>query len=730
MSDPPFTIVQNIFKAPHSPILVTTCPWVGLDRHILQDFIDTAADGVIGVAPAYGPNCVLSVLAFASTSEVLLVRLPKRKGKAKKQKPSTQGSDLLKEFMFCAGSQKFGFHMDVFATSLFIDLGLRLRGGVDLLSVAKDPRHSREAKLKSMGGVAYLHKGSAISLFEGKVRAMEPKDVALQAWVAWRAATLVRMAAPLTKVARIDTSLFTEARLSVLAKIVRDASRLEALKPTLVRNEVADDYSIKKGQLHLTSTRFKTRVQRTRDQVVIPIQHIEVHGESGGQRTAVSGKATYIDGRAAQLTLKAALPPGPIKVFTVGREAPNSAEVQRTKIVLKALQRLSAVEYEPFFRAIWLPQEPPAWPPGLPSNRDISIEFPRPLNDSQKMAVAAILSPKPINLIHGPPGTGKTTVIAAAVMSIRASSARDRTMWLVAQSNVAVKNIAEKLASVDFLDFKLLVSKDFHYDWHEHLYEKINPNLIRSDSLVDDDLVATERQLLDSKVILCTLSMLSSSCVSLVTQLVPLQTVIVDEASQVEVGNYLPMIALYSTSLRKLVFIGDDKQCEHDLSRMPIQLGTFIGRHVYDNKLKTIHSNTAPCCHFIDVKKSKEVSKGCSWINFAEVSAAIAEARKCIARGRSYRIITPYDAQRGKLEAALQSAKLPWEDKVFCVDSFQGNEDDYIIISIVRTEKIGFLAEQRRGMRICTSRAFVEGNAKDSLVGLLAKSLGPGAWAG
>ena len=38
-------------------------------------------------------------------------------------------------------------------------------------------------------------------------------------------------------------------------------------------------------------------------------------------------------------------------------------------------------------------------------------------------------------------------------------------IWLVAQSNVAVKNIAEKLASSDFVEFKILVSKDFHFDW-------------------------------------------------------------------------------------------------------------------------------------------------------------------------------------------------------------------------------------------------------------------------
>ncbi|KZT73690.1 hypothetical protein DAEQUDRAFT_637085, partial [Daedalea quercina L-15889] len=109
----------------------------------------------------------------------------------------------------------------------------------------------------------------------------------------------------------------------------------------------------------------------------------------------------------------------------------------------------------------------------------------------------------------GPPGTGKTTVIAASVLELMSIPKEEgRGIWLVAQSNVAVKNIAEKLADVDFLDFKILVSYDFHFDWHEHLYEKIESNVIRSDDFADND-VGTGRLLLGSKVILCTLSMLS-----------------------------------------------------------------------------------------------------------------------------------------------------------------------------------------------------------------------------
>ena len=45
------------------------------------------------------------------------------------------------------------------------------------------------------------------------------------------------------------------------------------------------------------------------------------------------------------------------------------------------------------------------------------------------------------------------------------------------------------------------------------------------------------------------------------TQLVPVETLIVDEASQVEIGDYLIPLSRFYNSLQKLIFIGDDKQC-------------------------------------------------------------------------------------------------------------------------------------------------------------------------
>lgn len=54
------------------------------------------------------------------------------------------------------------------------------------------------------------------------------------------------------------------------------------------------------------------------------------------------------------------------------------------------------------------------------------------------------------------------------------------------------------------------------------------------------------------------------------------------------------------------------------------------------------------------------------------MQAVVHIARKLAAEGKSYRIITPYDAQRGAIEDALKNAGLAWEDKCFNVDSFQG----------------------------------------------------------
>jgi superfamily I DNA and/or RNA helicase len=120
------------------------------------------------------------------------------------------------------------------------------------------------------------------------------------------------------------------------------------------------------------------------------------------------------------------------------------------------------------------------------------------------------------------------------------------------------------------------------------------------------------------------------------------------------------------------------------------------------------------------------------------VQAAVALARRYHHEGRSYRIINPYDAHRALVEKELKDADLPYEDVSFCVDSFQGNEADHIIVCLVRTEKVGFTRDLRRSsimlsrcrqsMVVLTSKRFVGGVGRDTLAGKMAAKGGQAIW--
>ncbi len=64
------------------------------------------------------------------------------------------------------------------------------------------------------------------------------------------------------------------------------------------------------------------------------------------------------------------------------------------------------------------------------------------LNDTQREAVRFALSAQDVAIIHGPPGTGKTTTL---VELIRQIAARGEKVLVVAPSNLAVDNLLEKL---------------------------------------------------------------------------------------------------------------------------------------------------------------------------------------------------------------------------------------------------------------------------------------------
>jgi primosomal protein N' len=191
---------------------------------------------------------------------------------------------------------------------------------------------------------------------------------------------------------------------------------------------------------------------------------------------AVSGRTGHISSNQDILMANKEV----VTVKSIGRDDPTTAEARRAAIILQILQgQEKLLDSSPWINNIWFintsdlswptewSQTPSTTSPKLlklPSHKSIQR---RVLNSSQQTAVNAMLSEKDdyrITIIQGPPGTGKTSVISSFVQFSIQFKGRSG-IWLVAQSNVAVKNIAEKLLADGFTDWKLLVSKDFRFDW-------------------------------------------------------------------------------------------------------------------------------------------------------------------------------------------------------------------------------------------------------------------------
>ncbi|PCH42406.1 nucleoside triphosphate hydrolase protein [Wolfiporia cocos MD-104 SS10] len=768
-------ISQSLFRAQYDPFVVTSVNESELTVDCVASFLQTATKGGLGIASSHGPKGVLTFLAVSTPTNCLYIRMaaPSTKSKDKKKvdKTSPSGRTILQAILSHSDYRKLAFDMHSIAAALHLDHALAITEAIDLQSlVFWKPRGAPATMLYILGGADKLYERNVSDAFRGEAfDAATMQNVCLRAWASCQTAFNPKLERHHQAAQAIDTFAINKQDLNAICKFIRDAERLHALKPTRVKNDVAPQFSFKSDALELGMTRFKTRMRTSYDQqLFVEFEH------KNRPNTSASGRVEYSHGKTARVTVNAVVPATSTirSIYTIGKDAPTPAEWQRLLVSLYVLQRKVSLREHAISRKIFVPSSADLASPITSVNPPCTaaVTVPFPLNQSQLKAARKILS-NDVSLIYGPPGTGKTTVIAAVVMALAPTLTDKEGIWLVAHSNVAVKNIAEKLARVGFLDFKLLVSEDFHYEWHEHLYTTIerNGNVIRSDEIGQDP-TGTARLLLDSKVILCTLAMVSNHRIKTAgfMRLVPITTVIVDEASQIELGCYLPLLCDFGHTIRRIAFIGDDKQLapygQDDLGtldsvfelkhlrkssvfldtqyRMPAPIGDFISRHIYGGKLKSNHLVTSPLsCRLVDVRNGKEQKASGSWMNEVEANVVIAIAKKLHARGKVYRIITPYDAQRNLLEKKLKSAEIPWEDKCFNVDSFQGkycSEDDHIIISVVRSEKVGFLTNLRRtnvmlsrckqSMIICTSRAFLEQKAPKTLIGKLAAEWGQSSW--
>jgi AAA domain len=284
----------------------------------------------------------------------------------------------------------------------------------------------------------------------------------------------------------------------MIAKIARDSYRLDQLKPTQTKHQFTTSSDVATGQLKVNSMAYKNKVRP--DRVCMKSMH-EIHVKlilrcqnvrmtvrgPGSSEYVVRGEIGGVDGRSGTLSTTHSLSDKVITTLTsIGRDDPTTAEAQRGATILRILQGThKLLDESPWIRNIWFPSDDGVmtWPDSQPSIfQQASPSLPHAsgaspsgnqgrhnLNSSQQEAVntmSSAMDSHRITIIQGPPGTGKTSVIAAFVQYAIEEGVGG--IWLVAHSNVAVKNIAEKLVDVGFLDWKLLVSRDFHFQWYVH----------------------------------------------------------------------------------------------------------------------------------------------------------------------------------------------------------------------------------------------------------------------
>lgn len=123
----------------------------------------------------------------------------------------------------------------------------------------------------------------------------------------------------------------------------------------------------------------------------------------------------------------------------------NDITYRRLKSALASLKRISSTT--PCLRLVDLLFPCQVAGNSVQSTNPIPINFfNEKLDDSQKKAVEfALTTSSPICVIHGPPGTGKsTTVIEVIQQAVKAHSMK---VLVCAPSNIAVDNLVEKLAS-------------------------------------------------------------------------------------------------------------------------------------------------------------------------------------------------------------------------------------------------------------------------------------------
>jgi ATP-dependent RNA/DNA helicase IGHMBP2 len=364
-------------------------------------------------------------------------------------------------------------------------------------------------------------------------------------------------------------------------------------------------------------------------------------------------------------------------------------------------------------------------------------------NPPQDRAVALLstLAAGEAVFIQGPPGTGKTTVIVEAIKRRLAANPEERIL-VTSHSNLAVDNALERLAGTPGMRAVRVARA-----------ERVHPSVERFRCDDEDD-----PRLLEAN---CYFATCATAATSAITDM-NFDIVILDEANKARVDEALPALRLGSA----LALVGDHKQLppveddalygivESDEAletlvnrslfeqawedglpesarclltiqhRMHPDIAAYVSKASYDGQLQDAPEVQAydyitrtpfpVALHFVDTEGMRGVRErrgpGGALRNEAEVRVAAQVVRlldERAPREMSMAVIAMYAEQVERLRQALGRRRFKRPVKIDTVDSFEGREEDMVVISLVRSNergRIGFLRVPNR-LNVAVSRA-------------------------
>ena len=393
------------------------------------------------------------------------------------------------------------------------------------------------------------------------------------------------------------------------------------------------------------------------------------------------------------------------------------------------------------------------------------------LNDSQHVAIQSILHSDRFTIVHGPPGTGKTTTLVEAIAQLISKGEK---ILLSAPSNTAVDNIAKALikqgvqvlrtgnlgkTDPELLPYtpegKLANSKEqkeikelkkraeefrrmaLKYKRNFGKAEREQRNLLFKEVKQIRAQIKQIQQYNEEKLF-TSAQVIAGTPVGLHDSgLKPgvFTSLIIDEAGQcleplawclfpyaekiILAGDHwqLPPTVLSQEAMKKgfnrsilevAIHTVENIHLLDTQYRMRAAIAGFSGKYFYNNLLKTAAhlANTGVHLSFIDIAGSgyqeKRGADGSSLQNEGDILVLKKLIETETLQAKETAIISPYSGQVTAIKEAVDNSF-----SIRTIDSFQGQENKHIIISLVRSNDegdIGFLKDYRR-MNVAITRA-------------------------